>query len=40
MAHLHRDRIDWAYVRERAEALPEEAAALRRLEEYARSEGI
>ena len=39
LAHLHRDRIDWAYVRERTAALPEEAAALRRIEEHAQSEG-
>ncbi len=38
LANLHRDRIDWGYVRKRTEALPEEAAALRRIEQDTQSE--
>lgn len=35
LAGLHVKRIDWAYVRERVRPVPEEAAALRRIEEEA-----
>ena len=40
LADLHRDRIDWRYVRERTAAPPEEAAALRRIEDAIRLEDI
>ena len=40
LADLHRDRIDWRYLRERTVALPEEAAALRSIEEAIRLEDI
>ncbi len=36
LASLHEQRIDWAYVRERVRRVPEEAAALRRIEEGGR----
>ena len=36
LAHLYADRLDWCYLRERAKAVPEEANALREIEQEAR----